>query len=144
MFLRLTRDPEIENSENGTPVLPSHPLTRGPTSGGGRGRKERARERMYCAYLHCMHPPRKRVIWHLQEHAKHLFTQIAANETTCTCSCARTRDLTARYDHVVPKRRSQRIMHTVETHNRFRHSQNKTQRAFAHEKEGVEPEMRHH
>ena len=28
MLLRLTRDPEIENSENGTPVLPSHPLTR--------------------------------------------------------------------------------------------------------------------
>jgi len=77
-------DLEIEKSENETPVLPSHPLTRGPTSGGGGGRKERARERMYCACLHCMHPPGKRVIWLLQEHAKHLFTQIAANETTCT------------------------------------------------------------
>ena len=35
---------------------------RGPTSGGGGGRKEGAREMMHCACVHCRYQPGQRVI----------------------------------------------------------------------------------
>ena len=51
------------------------------SSGRGGGRKESARERIFCAYVHCMHPPGERVVvWKGKEAKRELLGASGSGE----------------------------------------------------------------